>query len=97
MTTEQRKKQISAQIEIIKIVADTIRDLSANSLPGGVPSGHLYAHLMSTFTLEQYQSVIDLLKRAELVEERNYLLSWIGPAKDEPLRPVDRPLGEATK
>ena len=93
----ERQRQIDAQLQIVRIVADTIRDLTAQSTLGGVPSGHLYAALMPTYTLMQYQSVIDLLKRAGLVEERNYLLSWIGPAKDAPLRSVDRPVEEATK
>lgn len=73
----------AAQLKIIAVVAETIRDLSASSPLGGVPSGHLYAHLMGTFTLAQYQSVIEVLKRADLVEEKNHLLTWVGPTKEK--------------
>lgn len=66
------RAQIAASLSIIRIVADAIRDL------GEVPSGHLYARLMPTFSLAQYESVIGLLKRAGLVEEKNYLLVWKG-------------------
>ena len=77
-----RAKQLDAQLQIIRIVAEAIRDLTlsnANGL-GGVPSGHLYAQLMGTFTLAQYQSVVNVLKRAKLVDEKNHLLVWIGGA-----------------
>jgi hypothetical protein len=70
--------EIAATLQIVKAVADTIRDL------GSVPSGHLYAQLMSSLTLEQYQRVIDLLKRAGLVKEVHYELTWIGTKGDTP-------------
>lgn len=74
-----RAEQLDAQLQVIRVVADAIRDLTATSDLGGVPSGHLYAHLMGMFTLAQYQSVIDLLVRAKLVEDCGHLLVWVGP------------------
>ena len=66
-----RQKQIDASLLVIRVVADAIREL------GSVPSGHLYARIMNTLSLEQYNSVIGVLKRAGLVEERSHLLKWV--------------------
>lgn len=74
-------KDVDAAFKIVRVVADTIRDMSHDALLGGVPSGVLYAVCASHLTLDQYQSIIDLLKHGKLVEERNHLLSWIGPTK----------------
>ena len=65
--------QVKAALRVIRLVADAIRDL------GSVPSGHLYATLMSHLSLESYQHVIGTLKHAGLVEERFHELFWIGP------------------
>jgi len=61
--------------EITLAVAETIRDLKE------VPSGHLYAILMDRMTIDVYDRIIDALKAAGVIEERNHLLRWIGPAK----------------
>lgn len=68
--------QARAVIQVIRSIADTIRDL------GQVPSGELYARLMGIMTLEQYERVIALLKSAGVVSESNHLLTWIGPVKE---------------
>jgi len=67
-------------LSIMLVVAEAIREL------GEVPSGHLFAHLMTMppltqLTADQYQRMIDCLKGAGLVEERAHLLVWIGPLK----------------
>jgi len=54
-------------------VGEAIRDL------GSVPSGHLYARLMGHMDLDTYNKLIGLLKQANLVEESNHLLTWVGP------------------
>jgi hypothetical protein len=54
-------------------VAEAIRDL------GEVPSGHLYVALMSKMSLNEYNRIISALKGAGLVEEKSYLLKWVGP------------------
>lgn len=69
------KQQISAAFRTAAIVAEAIQEL------GSVPSGHLYANLASKMSLNSYNGIIDMLKRAELVSEKNHLLNWIGPAK----------------
>ena len=66
--------QAKAGLSLVMAVAEAIQDL------GEVPSGHLYAALMSRMSLDQYTRVIDILKRAELVKEDNHLLTWAGPA-----------------
>jgi hypothetical protein len=69
---------VKAALGILTAVADAIREL------GEVPSGHLYANLMSKLTLEQYEQIIGVLKSTGLVSESNaHLLTWLGP----PARP----------
>jgi len=66
--------EVKAAVEILKAVADAIREL------GEVPSGHLYANLMSKLSLAQFEQVVGVLKGAGLVRESNaHLLTWIGP------------------
>ena len=66
------QNHVKAALGILRAVADTIREL------GEVPSGHLYAHLMSKLSLEQYEQVIGVLKQAGLITESNHLLTWVG-------------------
>ena len=65
--------QAKAGLSLVMAVAETIQDL------GEVPSGHLYAALMSRMSIDQYTRVIDILKKAELIKESNSLLTWVGP------------------
>ena len=67
------KEQAHAAVEIVRALADTIREL------GTVPSGVLYSNVLGTLSLEQYQSVIRLLKNSGLVSETGHLLRWTGP------------------
>lgn len=67
------KEQIDAVISATTAVAEMIR------VSGSIPSGELYALVMGTLSLNSYNAVIGTLKRAKLVEERSYLLTWIGP------------------
>ena len=66
----------SAQVQIILVVADTIRAL------GEVPSGELYARLMGHFSLATYDSIVAALINAGLVSKANHLLTWTGPAAE---------------
>lgn len=52
------------------VVAEAIRDL------GSVPSGHLYAQLMSHMDIDTYNNVIDILTRGGLVTVTNHLIVW---------------------
>lgn len=68
--------QATAAIQLIVAVGDVIREL------GQIPSGHLYAQLMGQLSLDQYQSILTQLKKADLVKELpSHLLVWTGPAK----------------
>lgn len=67
------KEQAAAGLAVIMAVAETIREL------GECPSGPLYARLMGRVSFESYQSIIRTLKGANLVTERNSMLTWIGP------------------
>jgi hypothetical protein len=67
--------EVKAAFGILQAVAEAIREL------GEVPSGHLYANLMSKLSLAQFEQVLGVLKGAGLVRESNaHLLTWIGPA-----------------
>lgn len=66
-------EQVTAGIRVAAAVGETIREL------GSVPSGHLYAALMGRMDLDAYNKCIGLLKQANLVEESNHLLTWVGP------------------
>ena len=60
-------------IKTIAAISETIRELKE------VPNGHLYARIMGTLSLDQYNQVIAILVRAKLVANKNDLLVWIGP------------------
>ncbi len=65
------KEEIAAALAMCKAIADTIKEL------GSVPSGHLYARLMGTLTLSQYNNIIRVLKEGKFIKEENHLLTWI--------------------
>ncbi len=68
------KEKARAAVGVLVALSETIREL------GQVPSGTLYARVMGYLTLEQYQSIIETLKRTGLVvEDQSYLLRWVGP------------------
>ena len=79
MTTEQlldpkaTASQTRAALALTMAVAETIREARE------IPSGTLYAMLVSKVDLPGYQAMIRNLKNAELVEERAHMLRWIGP------------------
>lgn len=65
--------QAEAYVEVVKSIADVIRELKA------VPSGHLYARVADYMTLNTYQQIIETLKSIGVVEEKHHLLTWIAP------------------
>lgn len=67
----QTTSEVGAAINAIKAVADTIKEL------GEVPSGVLYANLMGSLNLNQYEQIIGILTRAGVIENRNNLLVWV--------------------
>lgn len=72
MNAELLKKQVQTQLEILRAVADAIKEL------GSVPSGVLYAHLMSYMSLSQYERFISLLIDAKVISKSGNVLTWIG-------------------
>jgi hypothetical protein len=65
-------EEVSGAIQILKAVADTIKEL------GSVPSGELYAMLSGRMSLENYTKIINILKNAPVIKEEHHLLIWIG-------------------
>jgi hypothetical protein len=64
-------------LQVVQMVADAVRDV------GSIPSGHLYAQVMNTLRLDQYNQIIGILKGAGLVaEDRAHMLRWVGPKFD---------------
>ena len=69
--------ELATGVAIVHAIGEAIRDL------GLVPSGHLYARVMDKLSLAEYEKVIGLLKRANLVSEQAHLLTWVGPKAEE--------------
>ena len=70
-------KSVRAAMQYVAAIAEAIRDLNE------VPSGHLYAQVMSHINLESYNRVIKILTDAKMIKVSNHLITWIGPKKDE--------------
>lgn len=74
-TKQEISKAIGAYLDAVKTMAEAIRTAG----PDGMPSGHLYAYVCGAVDLPTYNRMIDTLKGAKLVAERNHVLTWIGP------------------
>jgi hypothetical protein len=57
---------------LIQAVSECIKEL------GTVPSGHLYAGLMGSLSLDQYNQIISAMLDMGLIKESGHLLTWIG-------------------
>lgn len=75
------KEQVLACIDVIRAIADCIKDCTEKSALKGIPSGELYANVMTHMSFEQYTAIINKLKELGIVRESNYLLTWIAPTK----------------
>lgn len=69
--------QEQAFVRVCIALAGAIRNL------GSVPNGELYARTMNHLNIQTYTSVLEVLKKSKLVEEKNHLLTWIGPKKEQ--------------
>lgn len=67
--------QITTAIQRAAAIGDAIKSL------GEVPAGHLYAGVMAHMTLGEFDAIIAVLKKADLISESNHLIKWIGPDK----------------
>lgn len=65
--------EVKLAFEITVAIAEAIRHA------GSIPSGHLYAALMSRLTLHAFEQIINTLKNTGLIEERAHVLRWTGP------------------
>lgn len=72
MTKDQIKSTVTAYIAVIKDIGEIIK------LHGeeGIPSGHLYARLMASMSLDTYTGIIGILKDSGSIIEQGYLLKW---------------------
>lgn len=75
------KEQVTACIDIIRAIADCIKECTEKSALRGIPSGELYAQVMAFLTLDQYNAIISKLKELGIVRESNHLLTWIAPVQ----------------
>lgn len=67
------KEQTKAAMQTVMAVAEAIKTAES------IPSGHLYALLMSKgISLSDYQAILGILTRGNLVEDNGHLLTWIG-------------------
>lgn len=73
-----RQSQIDAYLRAIRAIADAIREA------GRIPSGTLYAMLMSKIDLTTYERIIGHLTGAGVVASRNHELIWIGEPVNGP-------------
>ena len=72
------REQVKSALQAAMVLAECIREL------GEVPSGHLYAQVMSRMDIGAYESCISMLIHAKLIARSgSHLLVWIGPAKEE--------------
>jgi hypothetical protein len=79
---QRTKNEAKAALDTVRAVADAIREL------GSVPSGTLYAVVMSYMDLATYERIISILKNCGLVAEEGRLLTWTGPKPEtETLEP----------
>lgn len=67
------REQIVLGVQATGAIAEAIREL------GTVPAGTLYAHLMSKFSIQQFDAIIAILVKAGLVSNIGHQLRWIGP------------------
>jgi len=66
----ETEKEVNAAAKCVVFIAELIREL------GEIPSGHLYAQLIGRVTLDQYNSLISIVKKTFPVKEVNHNLIW---------------------
>ncbi len=77
------ERAAAAAVKLAAIVAEAILAMGEQ----GIPSGHLYARLMGTITLDDYNTILGVLKKAGMVSESYHLLRWTGtPAQADRMK-----------
>lgn len=69
------KEQVTEAFKMCAAIGEAIRDLKQ------IPSGKLYAMVMTHMDIEIYQCVIAKLKETGLVREENHMLIWCEPTQ----------------
>ena len=69
LSPNEKERAIAALSTIVNAIVDTV-----NSIPGGAPSGIVYAAVMNIMSLQQYQQVIDGLVMYGKIKKRGDLL-----------------------
>lgn len=64
--------------EAILAIATTLEEAIKASGPNGIPSGHLYSHVMNHLSLDEYNVFIGVLKEAGKITESHFLLRHTG-------------------
>lgn len=68
------KEKITSALMVVKAIAEAISEAKQ------IPSGHLYAMVMDKMSLNDYQTIISVLKNAGLITvESSHLIKWNGP------------------
>lgn len=62
-------------LKAIRELADAIVETVQESMPGGIPSGHLYSSLMDIISLDTYYTMIEILQEQGRVKVSNDLLT----------------------
>lgn len=66
-------EQLRAGLDLMFAATEVIRSKKE------IPNGELYASMMGVLSIHSYETMIQTLKNAKLIEEKNHLLRWIGP------------------
>lgn len=83
-TKQEIIRALYAQLDAIESIMDIVRTAKS------IPSGHLYAHLMGSVSLDQYQAFLSAAKQTGFISESNHLLTWTGPADWTPRNWLNR-------
>lgn len=80
MTNQQAQRKAQA----LKIASEVILECIQEAGEKGIPSGHLYAMLIShiNMQLETYQLIIDHLKQTGKITETHFLLKAVTETKN---------------
>lgn len=65
------KDAVKAALVLVKVLADAVKEA------GEIPSGALYAAVMSKIDLNTYNRVLDILQKAGVIEVKGNLVKWI--------------------
>lgn len=68
-------EQALALFDVLKAVTEAIKGTGKQ----GLPNGHLYAQVMGSVSLDAYNSIIAMIKKAGLIKEEFNVLYYIGP------------------